>query len=394
MRRKRLTDLQVAALPIRPKAYFHADPEMGGHYIRITPGGARSFCAVARDPYGKQIWSTVGRSDLLRIDEARELARKAIRRINDGLPPKEVAPVLPDSYADVATNWLKREVEKKQPITRREIERVLQKYVLPAFGDRPFTSIKRSDVSRFLDKIEDRNGSRMADICLSYMKVIADWYSQRDDNFVSPFVKKMRRHQTKSRERILDDEEIKTMWAQASEAGSYGAFVKLCLLTAQRREIVRCMRWSALADNVWSIPTIERAKGTAGKLKLPQIAIEIIRAQPQIAGNDYVFAGSRCDGPMAIGRAVETRLGNMATENRWSLHDLRRTARSLLTRCRVDRDVAEAVLGHKLRGVEAVYNRHEFFDEKAHALAALANLIEEIINGSPDKVVPIRHAVR
>jgi hypothetical protein len=56
--------------------------------------------------------------------------------------------------------------------------------------------------------------------------------------------------------------------------------------------------------------------------------------------------------------------------------------------------VAEAVLGHKLRGVEAVYNRHDFFDEKAHALAALANLIEEIINGSPDKVVPIRQAVR
>src|SRR5262245_44837656 len=112
MRRKRLTDLQVGALPIRPKAYFHADPEMGGHYIRITPGGARSFCAVARDPYAKQVWSTVGSANLLKIDEARELARKAILRIKNGLPAKDTPPPKPDSYAAVAENWMQREMVK------------------------------------------------------------------------------------------------------------------------------------------------------------------------------------------------------------------------------------------------------------------------------------------
>src|SRR5262245_56175106 len=72
-RRKRLTDLQVASLSVRPKAYFIADPELGGHYVRITPGGARSFCAVARDPHGKQVWSTIGSAEILKIDEAREI---------------------------------------------------------------------------------------------------------------------------------------------------------------------------------------------------------------------------------------------------------------------------------------------------------------------------------
>src|SRR5262245_50471984 len=119
-RRKRLTDLQVASLPIRAKSYFQTDPEMSGHYVRITPGGAKSFVAVARDPRGKQVWATVGSAELLKIDEARELARKAVRRIKDGLPPKDTTPPLPDSYAAVADNWFKREIEKKNPLTKYE----------------------------------------------------------------------------------------------------------------------------------------------------------------------------------------------------------------------------------------------------------------------------------
>ncbi len=60
------------------------DPEMRGHYVRITPKGAKSFVAVARDLDGKQIWATIGGTDVLTIAEARDKAREAIQRIKAG----------------------------------------------------------------------------------------------------------------------------------------------------------------------------------------------------------------------------------------------------------------------------------------------------------------------
>jgi integrase len=392
-RRKRLTDLQVAALPVRTKTYFHSDEEMSGHYIRTTAGGAKSYVAIARDPNGKQVLSTIGSVEHLKIDEARERGRTVIRRIKDGLPAKEKPAPEPDSYAAVADNWLTREIEKKNLITEREIKRVLSKYILPTFGDRPFTAIKRSDISALMDKIEDRHGPRMADVVLSNMRAIADWYAKRDDNYVTPFVRKMRRSTAKPRDRILTDAEIKSMWEQTGETGTWGAFLRMLLLTAQRADVVRKMRWSDLHDDnglIWTIPVIERAKGTAGRLRLSDLAVDIIRQQPRIADNPFVFAGARSDGPFAIGKMHR----QFSSRNGWTFHDLRRTARSLLTRLRIERDVAEAVLGHRLTGVQAVYDRHDYFEEKGHALAALANLITEIVHGTPDKVITLRQAVR
>jgi integrase len=392
IRRKRLTDLHVAALPVRAKAYFQVDVEMNGHYVRITPGGAKSFVATARDPYGKQIWSTIGSAEHLKIDEARELARTAIRRIKDGLPPKEAPPARPDSYASVAANWLMREVAKKKLITQPQIERVLNKYVLPTLGARPFTAIKRSDISALLDTIEDRHGARQADIALVYMQGISDWYAKRDDDYVSPFVRKMKRSTSKPRDRILNDAEIKILWKHAGEAGTFGSLTKMLLLTGQRREVVQHMRWDELESGIWSIPQVERAKGTAGKLKLPRLALSIINAQPRIGDNPFVFASTRTDGPVAFG-ALQKQLGNPDIKG-WTLHDLRRSCRSLLARCGINREISERVLGHAIQGIEGTYNRFDYFEEKGHALAALANLIEGIIDGTPDKVIPIRQAAR
>ena len=63
----------------------------------------------------------------------------------------------------------------------------------------------------------------------------------------------------------------------------------------------------------------------------------------------------------------------------WTVHDLRRTARSLMSRAGVRPDIAERVLGHAIKGVEGVYDRHSYREEKAHALKALAGLIENIL---------------
>ena len=74
----------------------------------------------------------------------------------------------------------------------------------------------------------------------------------------------------------------------------------------------------------------------------------------------------------------------------WQLHDLRRTARSLMARAGVRPDIAERVLGHAIAGVEGVYDRHQYADEKADALARLAALVRDIVQPPVANVVPMK----
>src|SRR5262249_32277838 len=64
----------------------------------------------------------------------------------------------------------------------------------------------------------------------------------------------------------------------------------------------------------------------------------------------------------------------------WTLHDLRRTARSLLSRAGIASDIAERCLGHVMPGVRGVYDRHEYHEEKKLAFEALATQIARIVD--------------
>jgi integrase len=74
----------------------------------------------------------------------------------------------------------------------------------------------------------------------------------------------------------------------------------------------------------------------------------------------------------------------------WTIHDLRRTARSLMSRAGVRPDIAERVLGHAIAGVEGVYDRHDYFEQKADALIRLNNEIESILKPNNDNIVPLK----
>jgi integrase len=84
---------------------------------------------------------------------------------------------------------------------------------------------------------------------------------------------------------------------------------------------------------------------------------------------------------------LDAKLPDMAP---WVLHDLRRTARSLLSRAGVRADISERVLGHAILGVERVYDRHPYDAEKAQALEQLARMIHSILEPRQDNVVPMR----
>lgn len=253
-RRIGLTDRQLAVKKRKPARYIEADPEQRGLYVRIPPEGPIVFTAVARDPYGKQIWATLGTTADMKIGEARERAREAIRRIKDGQEAIEAPKPKPDSVAEVAENWLRRHVEKNKHRTANEMRRQVEKYVLPYWRDRIFTEITRKDVSALLDTIEDKHGPAMADAILTTLRSIAGWMQKRDDNYTPPFVRGMKRvpAEVHNRSRMLNDDELRRVWTAADEMGQFGAFVKLLLLTAQRRDKVANLRWDDIdAKGVW-----------------------------------------------------------------------------------------------------------------------------------------------
>ncbi len=207
-RRKTLTNNMVAKLKPGEKRLTLPDPELRGHYIRVTPTGAKSYVAVARAPGGKQVWATIGGADVLTIDEARERARVAIQRIKAGQSAFEPPPVQPDSFKAVAENYIERHVKAKELRSQAEIERILERYIYPTWKDREFEGIRRGDVAMLLDVVQDSNGSHQADYVLAVIRGIMNWFASRADDYVSPITRGMRRTDPKSRKRarILDDD--------------------------------------------------------------------------------------------------------------------------------------------------------------------------------------------
>ncbi len=388
-RRRTLTDRMVATLSRRVKRYVVSDPEQRGLYVRVMPKGPHVYAAVARDPYGKQVWATIGGADVLAIDEARDRARKAIRRIRDGEPAFEPPAIGPESFRAVAEDWLKRHVIAKGLRSRSGIEHGLEQHVYPLWGKRNFIDIKRSDIAKLLDHVQDHSGPSAADHILAHIRGIANWYAKRHDTYSSPFVAGMRRTdpEIRSRDRILDDDELRRVWHAAESAGVYGALIRILLLTAQRRGVVTRMKWNNVSSGVWEIATEEREKGNFGAAKLPEVALAIIEAQPKRTGNEHVFA-ARGFGPLSELSKRKTHFDKACGVTGWTLHDCRRTARSLMSRAGITDEHAEHTLGHKLQGVKKVYNRYDFFKEKSDALAKLAALIERIVN-PVDNVLPL-----
>jgi integrase len=386
MARRKWTDSSVAGLKFGPKRRPIPDPEVPGHYIRGRDGGPKSYYASARNPQGKQIWARIGSATDYSLEDARERARMFRVAIRDGK-----AAVGPKTFSEVAAEWFQRHVLGKKLRSASHIRNVLDNHVLPAWRDRGFEGIRRNDVAKLMDDVEDRSGKNSADRVLKIIGGIFNWYQARHEGYTTPIVRGMLRSGGKesARKRILNDEELRAVWKTAEDNGSFGAFVRLCLLTGQRRDKVAKMKWAELADGTWNIPSEAREKGNAGELVLPQVAVDIISSQPHLVGNQHVFPGrgakAMC-GFDARKKAFDAKLPDMPN---WTLHDLRRTCRSLMSRAGVNDRHAERVLGHVIEGVEGVYDRHAYRDEKAHALRALAGLIDNIVNPPADNVLSL-----
>jgi integrase len=351
--------------------------------LRLSYGGSRAW-RVGYYVKGRPKAKTIGHYPELKVAAARRAARE--------FDPKAAhAAATAGSFKAVAETWLSQYVEKKKLRTAPEIVRILNRYVYPHWAGEPFFELRRGDVNDLLDKLEEKHGAPQTDCVLKVLRSIMGWFQTRDDNYNSPIVKGMHRDKREAgeqaRARILTDDEIRAVW---NADGTFGALLKVLLLTGQRVGKVVTMKWADISEEgVWRVASEAREKGHIGEVRLPPLALAIIRSQPQLDYNPHVFPGNARgyrlkSGPPSFNNFSQ-RKDALATQlpadmERWTIHDLRRTARSLMARAGVADHIAERTLGHSIRGVEGIYNRHAYFNEKSDALQRLATLIEQIIN--------------
>ena len=380
------------------RAYLSV-PGAEGLYVRTTDRKGKSFTVIARRKADrKQIWAVVPIDDIDidsitedELDVVRAIAREAVARIKRGDEPFPPPPAGPDSFRTIAENFLRRHVRKEKLVSGDEIERQLNFYVYAVLGNRPINDIRRSDIAALLDGIEDNNGATQADRVLATLRKLFNWHVSRDDDFISPVVTGMARTKPadRRRQRVLSGEEIRVLWPLLD--GTYGALLKMLLLTGQRLGVVRAMKWVDIDDQgIWTIPvTHKREKAHPGRLPLPLVALDIIAAQPRIAGNPHVFAATRGPGSFNSFPKAKLRLDQQFLEalggelEPWVLHSLRHTAKTLMARVGVSEFDSERTLGHVVSGIGGTYNHHDYTEEKGTALEKLAAEIGRIVDPPP-----------
>jgi len=403
-----LTDIGIRNLKKGPKRREIPDPGACGLYVVVQPSGVKSF-AVRYRFGGKPRKLTLKAG--IELVAARKEAANALYEVEKGRDPsiaKRLAKqaqriATGNTFKAIAEEYLKREGGRLR--SRKWRRDVLERLVYKTLGDRPISEIRRSEIIQLLDKIEGgelkdadgdpiKGGPVMADRTLAVIRKIMNWHAMRSDDFRSPIVRGMARVKPKERERerMLTDDELRAVWkaADATE-GPFGYFVQFLLLTAARRNEGAEMKRSEVTGADWTLPA-DRNKTKVDLVRpLSKTAQDVLSKAPKLADCEFVFS---TDGehPISGFSRFKANFDKACGVAGWTLHDLRRTARSLMSRAGVNSDHAERCLGHVLAGVRGTYDRHEYYLEKQKAYDALAAQIDRILNPQ-DNIIAVRGAL-
>jgi integrase len=375
---------------------FIADTEVKGFVVRRLASGTTTYGYRFRNRAGEQRWLPLGLHGQITPDQARVLAKKRAGEVADARDPaaerasKRAATT--NTLDAVLDTFLDRHVRKNNLSSAAEVERALRVYVRPALGKRSIYDLCRSDIVNLLDMVEDKHGPVQADRVLAYLRKAFNWQATRDDRFTPPIVKGMARTKPKerARTRTLDDQEIVDVVAALSEArvpACYRPFVQTLLLTAQRLREVSRMRWEEVDSKAWVIPARRYKTGIEHAVPLTESVKGLLGPRRKSGyvfssdGGERSFSGfSKSKAALDAAIAALRKRSGRSPMPAWSHHDLRRSARSLMSRAGVSSDHAERVLGHVIPGVRGVYDKWHFFPEKTEAIERLAALVERILH--------------
>ncbi len=334
----------------------------------------------------------LGRYPTIPLAKARNLAREVLAQAQQGTDARYIRKQQDDSREVTVGICVERYVEeyaKKKHKRWENTRSQLLCYVMPEWKRIPVQSIDTRRVIALLDQLADRPATRRA----AYLTLSGffEWCAGKhlvEVNPVRGVARTERPQAVKSRDRVLSDEEINTLWAACTQLGDrfghFGTGIKLLLLTGQRRDQVVGMRRSEVDfhRNEWITPADRMKSGKEHFVPLTDYATRLLASLP--TQGEYLFSTNGTVPFSSIGKA-KAKLDEICEIKNWRLHDLRRTSAVILQRLGSPPYLVEAIQGRvsgTFKGAAGVYQRYGYADEKRVALVKLA--------GRKAKVVPLR----
>ena len=402
-----------AAKPDAEKRREIPDAGLSGLYLVVQPSGAKAWALRYRFG-GKPAKLTLGRWPIMGLSDARAVAADALGKIEAGQNP--AAEKKATKAAKLEAQLSERDLVKTllAQFQKRHLSKLksgehawqfLERFVLPAWGDRDIHTISKRDLIDLLDEIADSGRMTTANRVLAHTRKFLNWCVERDVLGASPAAGVKPPAKETSRDRVLSDDEIKWFWKACDRVGQpWGPMAKLLLLTGQRLNEVAQMTDAEVTGDLWHLSSDRTKNGRAHDVPLSDAARAVLSEVERIRGRvGYVFTTT---GESAVqgfhkGKAhiagameaiAEEDIGQAVDIPHWGFHDLRRTAATGMARLGTPVRVTEAVLNHISGtggGIVAVYQRHDYADEKATALNTWARMVSAIVAGRPDNVVRI-----
>jgi integrase len=372
----KLTKSLIDCLSPGQQDQIYWDSEQPGLHLKVTPAGKRVFFLYYRvlGASKQQRRYKIGDYGALTLHQARERAKSLLGMIADGKDPaadRKQARQRLDSelVSDLVAEFLSKHVAQNRSAT--ETERIFNKDILPRLGSRSIHSLKKHDIIALLEAIADRGSPIMANRTLAALRKFLNWCVARGIIDKSPADGAEAPGRETKRDRMLTDDELRRVLVAARQIGfPYGSIVELLAITGQRREEVGSLSWSEidLPAQTWTIPAARSKNNKPHLVHLSDPARRLLKQVP-LTGQLVFTTNGRTpfQGYSKAKRELDARSG--VTD--WTLHDLRRTVVSGMARLGVLPQIADKVLNHQtgtISGVAAVYQRHDFLDERKSAL--------------------------
>lgn len=383
------------------------DSHIKGLCLRITPNGTKTWTLRYRVK-GMQRRFVLGNYPGLVLAKARKNAGDMLAEIKLGKDPQaekeenriEDKPVF---LGEAIERYLKSVKRTLRTSAYYNAEWAMKKHLKPEIGRKALENINKRHLLALFEKRV--NSGMNGNSLFRQIRAFFNWCLSKDLITTNPMAGIKQPGPVISRDRVLNENEIKVYWKATKELDyPWAEYFQLLLLTGQRRGEVAQMRWKDIdhEKGIWTIPAEVAKNDKPHDVPLAPKAEEIIQEIPS-QKSDFLLttnltapisgfskAKKRLDG------AIQNILEKNGEENipEWRVHDIRRTVATQLAGLGTAIHVLEKLLNHTsgtISGVAAIYNRHEYFDERKRALEAWESRLGQIIEkDKKTNVVSIR----
>lgn len=337
--------------PDPKKTLIYWDAELKGFGLVVLPSGRRTYCIQYRNTIHIKKRLKIGVHGQITTEEARVLAKKQLSQVVHGEDPmeqKKVEMALP-RMRELAAQYFERHAERKRLKSQKEDRAMLNKYILPAFGDKRVPQVTFHEIQTLHLKLKDTpyRANRILAL-LSKMFSLAVSWGWRSDNPVLG----IERYQEEKRDRWLNDEELQRLWSvlEAYPEHITAYVLKFLLLTGARKGEVLQATWDQfdLEKGIWTKPAHLTKQKKKEHLPLSDKTLEVLYSLKKLIfqQSPYLFPGKVEGAPLQEIKTFWKRVLKEAKLESVRIHDLRHTHASHLVSSGLSLSIVGKLLGH------------------------------------------------